>query len=217
MSELLLALDGALGPFSAALIAPDGSGTHAASLARNDALERGLSFVDELLAGRPLAEIRTVAVTVGPGTFTGLRIALSFAKSFAFARGLPLVGLSSYDVVERDGAPLPSAAFVTGRSGLVCGRLRLASETIVHCGSTGAVAEAFAQRLQRGATLECAGVLEGVASRLGELGVIVRVSIPAESPPALALARKALRREPAPSPHHVRADYGSQIYCAEQP
>jgi len=87
----------------------------------------------------------------------------------------------------------------------------------VHCGSTGAVAEAFAQRLQRGATLECAGVLEGVASRLGELGVIVRVSIPAESPPALALARKALRREPAPSPHHVRADYGSQIYCAEQP
>src|SRR5665213_2061922 len=97
VSELLLALDGALGPFSAALIAPDGSGTHAASLARNDALERGLSFVDELLAGRPLAEIRTVAVTVGPGTFTGLRIALSFAKSFAFARGLPLVGLSSYD------------------------------------------------------------------------------------------------------------------------
>jgi tRNA threonylcarbamoyl adenosine modification protein YeaZ len=216
-SGLLLALDGALGPFSAALIALDGSVSRAASAARNDALERGLALVEELLNGRPLNEIRIVAVTVGPGAFTGLRIALSFAKSFAFARRVPLVGLPSYDVVERDDAPPPSAAFVTGRSGMVCGRLRLASETIVRCGSTDAVAQAFAERVPRDGTLECAGALEGVASRLGELGTIVRASTPAEFPPALALARKALRREPSASPHRVRADYGSQVYYAERP
>lgn len=214
--DLLLALDGALGPFSAALIASDGSGARAASAAGTDALERGLALVEELREGRPLAEIGRVAVTVGPGAFTGLRIALSFAKSFAFARNLPLVGLPSYDVVERDDAPPPSAAFVTGRSGLVCARLRLANETIVRYGSVGEVAQAFAERLPPGETLECAGALEGVASRFGELGIIVRASTPTEFPPALALARKALRREPASSPHRVRADYG-QISYAEQP
>jgi len=217
VSGLLLAFDGALAPFSAALIASDGSGARALSTARNAALERGLALVEELLDGRPLSEIRAVAVTLGPGTFTGLRIALSFAKSFAFARNLPLIGLPSYDVVEREDAPPPSAALVTGRAGMVCGRLRLASETIVRCGSTDAVAEAFAESIRPGETLECAGALEGVASHLGELGIIVRASTPAEFPPALALARKALRREPSPSPHRVRADYGSQVSYAERP
>lgn len=36
-----------------------------------------------------------IAVTYGPGTFTGLRIGLSFAKGMALALGIPLVGLNS--------------------------------------------------------------------------------------------------------------------------
>lgn len=40
-----------------------------------------------------------IAVTIGPGSFTGLRIALSFAKGLAFAGGYRLVGVPTLDAL----------------------------------------------------------------------------------------------------------------------
>nr|WP_209767752.1 tRNA (adenosine(37)-N6)-threonylcarbamoyltransferase complex dimerization subunit type 1 TsaB [Azospirillum rugosum] len=40
-----------------------------------------------------------IAVTVGPGAFTGLRIALAAARGFALAAGLPVVGITTFDAV----------------------------------------------------------------------------------------------------------------------
>ncbi len=40
-----------------------------------------------------------VAVTVGPGAFTGLRIALAAARGFALAAGLPVVGITTFEAV----------------------------------------------------------------------------------------------------------------------
>jgi tRNA threonylcarbamoyladenosine biosynthesis protein TsaB len=213
--SLLLALEGALGAFSAAAIQDERDPGRAASGAGNDALERGLALVAEVLNGRPPADVTMLAVTVGPGSFTGLRIAVSYAKSLAFALGVPLCGVSSYDVVERDDSETPRAAFVSGRAGLVCARLTTPLETFITCGADEAVAGALAERLGGGATLLCAGAWEGVVSHLGERGVIVRFSPPMEMPPALALARKALRRTPATNPHAIRTDYGSVDYYSK--
>jgi len=44
-------------------------------------------------------QLSGVAVTTGPGSFTGLRIGLSVAKGLAVAQGLPLVGVPTLDVV----------------------------------------------------------------------------------------------------------------------
>ena len=44
-------------------------------------------------------EIDQVIVGMGPGPFTGLRTGIIFAKSFAFARGLPLHGICSLDAI----------------------------------------------------------------------------------------------------------------------
>jgi tRNA threonylcarbamoyl adenosine modification protein YeaZ len=214
---LVLAIDGALGAFSAALIARDASlPPRCASTAGRDALERGLQIVDDVLAGTTFAQLEVLAVGVGPGSFTGLRIALSYAKSLAFAAGLPLVGVSSYDALERPGTPLPVATFVHARAGLACMRLRTENGNTSLCAPYADLAESLAATLPPQSELHVCGALEGVTLQLGERGIIVRPCPPAEQPPALAIALRALWQEPAASPHAVRADYGEARNYAER-
>ena len=47
-------------------------------------------------------KIDQVIVGMGPGPFTGLRTGIIFAKSFAFARGLPIHGICSLDAIAFD-------------------------------------------------------------------------------------------------------------------
>jgi tRNA threonylcarbamoyladenosine biosynthesis protein TsaB len=214
---ILLALEGALGAFSVAAIDSESDPGRAATGAGNDALERGLALVAEVMAGRPMSDVTMLAVTTGPGAFTGLRIAVSYAKSLAFALGVPLCGVSSYDVVDPDERTMPRAAFVSGRTGLVCARLTATGEIFTTCGPDQTVAAELAERLGAGATLVCGGAWEGVVSDLGERGIIVQLSPPKEMPPALVLARKALRYAPAEHPHAIRTDYGSVDYYSKPP
>ena len=59
-------------------------------------------LVAETLAeGGPLVREDALAVTIGPGSFTGLRISLSFAKGLAFAGGHRLVGVPTLDAPAR--------------------------------------------------------------------------------------------------------------------
>ena len=50
------------------------------------------------------ADVDRLAVCTGPGSFTGLRVALSFAKGFALPRELPVVGIDALEItaIEMD-------------------------------------------------------------------------------------------------------------------
>ncbi len=52
--------------------------------------------IAELIAGA--AHLQAVAVTVGPGAFTGLRVGVASALGVAMARGLPVLAVSSLEV-----------------------------------------------------------------------------------------------------------------------
>lgn len=56
-----------------------------------------LPRLDALLRPRGLSitAVTAVAVGIGPGSFTGLRVGMSLAKGLALARGLPIVGVPS--------------------------------------------------------------------------------------------------------------------------
>jgi tRNA threonylcarbamoyl adenosine modification protein YeaZ len=49
-------------------------------------------------SGRTIEDVALVGVCTGPGSFTGLRIGVAFAKSLAQSRDIPIVGVSAYDV-----------------------------------------------------------------------------------------------------------------------
>ena len=42
-----------------------------------------------------LDDIDAIAISIGPGSFTGLRIGLSFAKGLAFSKNLPIIPIST--------------------------------------------------------------------------------------------------------------------------
>ena len=57
--------------------------------------------IEELLAraGVKASELTVLAVALGPGSFTGLRIGLALAKGLALANHIPLVGVPSLDIL----------------------------------------------------------------------------------------------------------------------
>jgi tRNA threonylcarbamoyladenosine biosynthesis protein TsaB len=79
-----------------------------------------LPVLDFLLkeSGRSWESVSGIAVATGPGSFNGLRVGMSTAKTLALARNLPIAGIPTLDVVASQHLYFPHpvcAAIKAGR------------------------------------------------------------------------------------------------------
>jgi tRNA threonylcarbamoyladenosine biosynthesis protein TsaB len=78
-------------------------------------------------AGINPADLEAIAVAVGPGSYTGLRVGLSVAKGIALGHKLPLVGVGTLDIVAAGTGRMDEDLVVVveaGRSRLWAGTYR---------------------------------------------------------------------------------------------
>jgi tRNA threonylcarbamoyladenosine biosynthesis protein TsaB len=87
------------------------------ALLQDEQLRKEINLKDGMVHGKYLApsikkalqscgwrikSINLIAVDIGPGSYTGLRIGLATAKTLAYALDIPLIGVSSLDVIAQN-------------------------------------------------------------------------------------------------------------------
>lgn len=99
----ILSIDTAMAACSAAVIDTERALPLAAAFVP---MERGHAealppMVADVLraSGSNMSQIDRIAVTTGPGTFTGVRIGLSFARGLGLASGVPVIGIDSLSAI----------------------------------------------------------------------------------------------------------------------
>lgn len=96
MTMPLLAIDTAAPRLQLALLNGERADTIVEDMPQGQA-ERIFPALDDLLerSGVTYKDLKRIAVTTGPGSFTGLRIGLSAARGLGLALGIPVIGVPS--------------------------------------------------------------------------------------------------------------------------
>ena len=92
----VLAIDTSTSRTSVAIIE---NGTVLYSGYRDGATAHGPSLPALVQEGLAVSDVDQVVVGMGPGPFTGLRVGIAFAQSFALARDIPVRGVCSLDAI----------------------------------------------------------------------------------------------------------------------
>lgn len=164
--------------------------------------------------GRAPEDLAAVAVSIGPGSFTGLRIGLSVAKGLALSHGLPLLGIPTLDILAwphrvRRG---PIWAIIQAGRGRLCAACyrRQRGELVRRSGPDLLTLQELAGRLE-GQPYLCGELGPKEVARLREQCGALRAASPAEAlrRPGymLELARARLQAGEADPPETLSPTY----------
>lgn len=172
--------------------------------------ERLMPMIQEVMAeaGLAFSDLDRIAVTVGPGTFTGMRIGVAAARALALALGIPIAGFTSLEVMamnaqfrDRGSWPDSLAIAVDARRGQVyfqpfipgwpphCAEPRIVSIAeaaarpgegpLVFAGSGGALAAEAARQAGR----EARAILPTLAPNMADALPLAATRSPVAGPP----------------------------------
>ena len=196
---LVLALDAALSGCSAGVVGLDGVLAERRASGARGQVAALPAMAEAVLcqAGITPAQLAMVAVTVGPGSFTGIRAALSLAHGLALAAGVPVVGVTVGEVLAApDCGRLQWVAVDTRR-----GRVFLERGTNVATAALDALPD------PSGPVSVAGDAAVAVASRLAARGADVLL-LPARMPTPVGVAAAAWRRvSMGPDPRPVQPLY----------
>ena len=98
---MLLAVDTALGACSVALLDGEQIRAHIFEPMERGHAERLAPMVDEAMkaAKADFKSLTRLAVTTGPGTFTGQRVGLAFMRGLRLALHIPLIGVTTLEAI----------------------------------------------------------------------------------------------------------------------
>lgn len=204
----ILSLDTAMAACSAAVIDTERQRPLAAAFVP---MERGHAealppMVAEIMtsSGLGLSAIDRIAVTTGPGTFTGVRIGLAFARGLGLARGLPVIGIDSLTAIAaNDVAVAPLLVVADARNSEVYAALFDADRKMIRAPHVTRAATAAAE--VPGGTLVLGTAAETVIAASGRHDLVLSPACGLAV--AAHFARLAAGIEPAamPSPRYLRA------------
>ena len=214
---MILAVDTALGACSAALVADGQTLAHEHLLMARGHAEALAPMVDALMrgAGVSFAALDRIAVTTGPGTFTGQRVGLAFARALGLGLKRPVIGVTTLDAMAQEAlAKHPGIAWALAAADAKRGEIYLGARSV----SQGALMtpeliapEAIAPRIaglaqSRGAALLAGTAAEIVKPVLGQAGLQVFDSL-VRQPDAVFVANLATDAPdgPPPKPLYLRA------------
>jgi tRNA threonylcarbamoyladenosine biosynthesis protein TsaB len=128
---MILGFDTATAATAAAMWSPDGQAVERrddpAAGERPNHAARLLVLIEETLAAADAGwdEVERIAVGVGPGGFTGLRLGIATARALAQARNLPLTGVSSLEALAAGAAHEARAGAAGDALAVVSGEVRI--------------------------------------------------------------------------------------------
>jgi len=128
----ILALDTALGACSAALVAGGRVLAHEHQAMQRGHAEALAPMVQRLMAqaGAAFAALDRIAVTTGPGTFTGQRVGLAFARALGVALKKPVIGVTTLDVMAEEALEkIPDAAWAIAAADAKRGEIYFGART----------------------------------------------------------------------------------------
>lgn len=102
----ILALEFSSPQRSAAVLRTGSSGAAAEAVETGDRQTNAFRMIDRALVEAKIGreQVGVIAVGLGPGSYTGARVAISLAQGWQLARGVKLLGLSSADAVAAQAA-----------------------------------------------------------------------------------------------------------------
>lgn len=150
----ILAFDTSAAHCAAALLLP-ASQTTCRVIQRVEAMDKGqaerlIPLLEEVLAegGVGWSDLKALAVGIGPGNFTGIRISVAAARGLALGLGIPAVGVTRLEALAH-GLPRPLVVAEDARRGQVYVQLflpegpapaHLADRVVPACPATGSAA-----------------------------------------------------------------------------